>query len=854
MPLPNSYFENFPIEFKKVDVNFSNLKFNDGIHEINPNGFHVDKKVISNTKNRFLNEDLQKLINLDEKETMVINAPVGNGKSYAIIKTIKRFYDDVDNDYLVIVATPFVSLVEQYVKDIEIDGEIPANQIYNYGELGRTKSDYLSKKIQVVTANSLLGNPGEDSYKNSIIKRMYLNDLIEDCEKNNRKVIFIYDEIHDTIPNFKEEFIFNLWKWKNVIHKNFIISATFTEASLIVIEYLAELTDKKILIVEFPREKIKENQSKLFLHYSSAYKFNSETFEITNLIDNLLARDKNIDILCYSKTLAKNLNSSSNIGKKLKEKFGEINDCTSENIDNIRPKNEKPTNRFDNKKCNIGTNFKSGVSIKKENHAFVVILPPRSTRNKFKNYYGIFSSGNTSIIQALARQRSVGEIHIVLPRPNDFNFDTVKHKMTAKQLEIFSENYNLIKNFGVDEDKDIVNYISLLSQPYLISQFYEEELIGNVEKGIQLVAETDRSELARLEFPPLKNFILNESENYLASTYNFFGGDLASYVTYCAFTNQFVNCYLENYHYKSTLFFEEGKVVKELNKFYNNYFGENFEQGVFMYSNFHRSYKEFRSKMFKEFDIRIKLKDGKKFEIVNSYKNSYFEIQLLNFLAYKFHGKKFDKKFQDFIYTRAQYFADCIVSSNSINIEDEPSLDIKERVEAYNNLNYFRIKLISEIKTHDRGSSNFKYLPIKSFPNFIETKDISKFERTIDYFDKSDAFISNNIFNFSRRLKGNFEKTKQSFYKILIEDFFMFENRSIKPRLIIHGVEYSVYPNISVIQLPTENIINIVQEPDYAEGLVSQEFREMVEREYKTMQNYSQKLVEIVSRSQVDLD
>ena len=43
--------------------------------------------------------------------------------------------------------------------------------------------------------------------------------------------LVIADEIHDAIHNFKEEYIFNLWKWKDVIIKNYIISATFNEAS-----------------------------------------------------------------------------------------------------------------------------------------------------------------------------------------------------------------------------------------------------------------------------------------------------------------------------------------------------------------------------------------------------------------------------------------------------------------------------------------------------------------------------------------------------------------------------------------------------------------------------------------------
>ena len=37
---------------------------------------------------------------------------------------------------------------------------------------------------------------------------------------------------------------------ENVLHKNFIISATFSEASKVVIEYLAEPTDRKIQIIE----------------------------------------------------------------------------------------------------------------------------------------------------------------------------------------------------------------------------------------------------------------------------------------------------------------------------------------------------------------------------------------------------------------------------------------------------------------------------------------------------------------------------------------------------------------------------------------------------------------------------
>lgn len=55
----------------------------------------------------------------------------------------------------------------------------------------------------------------------------------------------------------------------------------------------------------------------------------------------ILRRGKSIDILCYSKTLSAIINDGL-LGRKLKEKFGEINNCTSQNIDNQRPDNEAP--------------------------------------------------------------------------------------------------------------------------------------------------------------------------------------------------------------------------------------------------------------------------------------------------------------------------------------------------------------------------------------------------------------------------------------------------------------------------------------------------------------------------------
>ena len=46
-------------------------------------------------------------------------------------------------------------------------------------------------------------------------------------------------------------------------------------------------------------------------------------------------------------------------------------------------------NQYDNQKCNVGTNFKTGVSINKDSHAYIIIMPPRASKAGFKNKYGI---------------------------------------------------------------------------------------------------------------------------------------------------------------------------------------------------------------------------------------------------------------------------------------------------------------------------------------------------------------------------------------------------------------------------------------------------------------------------------
>jgi tRNA A37 threonylcarbamoyladenosine biosynthesis protein TsaE len=168
MNLPNQFFEDYPVDFKEINPeDFSGLT-------IDNNG---QKVIVTPNLEGYITEDLLENIDILQKNTVVVNAGVGQGKTTAIIEVIKKFYSNKKEDYLIFVASPFVSLVEQYSQLI-IEKGVKENDIYRYENIGQNNSiDYLTKKVHIITVNGLLGNPGEDAYVNSKAKREYLNNL-----------------------------------------------------------------------------------------------------------------------------------------------------------------------------------------------------------------------------------------------------------------------------------------------------------------------------------------------------------------------------------------------------------------------------------------------------------------------------------------------------------------------------------------------------------------------------------------------------------------------------------------------------------------------------------------------------
>jgi len=812
MMLPNNEFEDYPVEFNRVNTDDF------------PSNFSTSKIIINPDSEGYLNDNLQDNIELNDRNTVVINAGVGSGKTFAVIQTVKRFYEDHNQEYLIFIASPFVSLVQQYYLDVQELG-VPENQIYRYEWIGRNSIEYLNRKIQIITANTLLGNPGEDGFINSKAKREYLNRLVQHCEENEIKVVVVYDEIHDAVYNFKQNYIFNLWKWKNVIHKNIVVSATLSESSKIVIEYLAELTDLNIKILEAERIRINERQSQLLLHFDNAKSYTNHNGTLIDIAEECFSRNLDVDILCSTRKLANSIyhDNTSGLGEILYNKYREnINLCVANFEENQEPESLQ-SNRYDHTKCNIGTNFSTGVSIKKENHAFIVVLPAYTAKGPFKNHFGIFSNGYSSIIQALARKRTVGEIHIVLPKPQSFNYETLSFS-GEKYIE-FKKAYDIISTSTGSRRVQVLNrnkaeYISFDKQREILCHFYNDELRASVEDSIRNVDRLRNNNLELpLQYPSFKTFTLNDGDKYLTNEFPFFGKDPSTFLTYSAFTNQFVNCNLAFINKKPVQYFKEGKIQFILNEFFKNYLGEDFFNSLLKTVNNTYIFAEFMSYLFDNNTVIYRGLSGDSQELKSSDKK--LVVHIIAFIQYKLFPQNLNFKqsfvsrngfYVDGVYRRSDYFMSCISHSKAL-IDSRIALSDNEKglVLAYNIMDYFRVKMKDSIRIYGEGQTSFQYLSKTPSESFIG-EDINEFREMRDNLLEFDRFIINEIFtfknNFTRR--ENFEdesKQIKGFYKYLKTDFFEVTSRRIN--IIQHQENVDQINNVLEVPQPT-SVLNLI--------------------------------------------
>lgn len=385
-------------------------------------GYKAEKVILEKTGD-YLSEEIKAEIDREQENTIIVNVGTGGGKSRAAEELMREYYD---KKYKIIIANPFKSLVEKSHEYLSVEQKIPRSDVFDYRQLDSDKELFKSmssekrktylqglveKPIQVMTINSLLGNPGDNAFIQTKGKIMYLDALYEYCEKESIKIVFFFDEIHEAIPNFKNEFLYILHRWRPLAHKCFILTATFTEPSYIVSMHIAYLTNDTVKIIEAPRDKNPEERlADLELYFCRENYSSKKGFGELDYIKEFIKKNEHprYHILSYSEKIA----------KELAESLSEVMDVNL----TIGSKDED----FNNKLNNIGTTFKTGVNIR-EQDAFIIITPAQYGNHFETAGTGIFYDGVPSILQSFARLRNGGKILVFIPPVKNF-INTLKKK------------------------------------------------------------------------------------------------------------------------------------------------------------------------------------------------------------------------------------------------------------------------------------------------------------------------------------------------------------------------------------------------------------------------------------------
>lgn len=763
-----------PIEFKEINKSDFDSRY-----------YHVeDKIVIEPNDEGFISESLLPILHkgFDEKNTVVINAGVGQGKSKGIIELAERYTQT--GNHIVVIAVPYNNLIEQYVAECSF---VPDYEVFNFLNIEKdaknffkaTEQDTIDNrrfpistyKVHILTVNGLLGNSGEDSLFQARVKATYFQELQDYCTKHKKKLVIIFDEIHDSIHNFKEDLIVNLWNYQGLIHKIITVSATYNEASKEVIKYMSELTDRKIQIIESKRTIPSSRKSKLKIYFYSGL-FIERDKMLMDVMAECLKKPELLDIMSYSKHLVKKFLSK----PAPLSKFKEVNQILHPHRDLINkcyadPFDKKANQKFEPKMLNIGTNFTTGTNIEKNpGHNYIVILPKEITIEYFNNK-GIFTNGANSVIQTLARQRKPGTIHVFMPKPALISMSSLK--LSSGEQEKFSDVFNKCAKPGLHQ----VAYTNINQQKFESVNAYNL-LARNRATAIERITNTDRTGMNRLEFYPFELFSLYKAEKHL--TQKFFGGNLSSFILWSALCSQFLNCKLESLKVNPRLDLKSKNLHQDIETIYKNELAEldNFsfykqiEETGNLLTSFHHNQLGFSIagnlspyELWNYFDIHF-LNTYDLFidnERINEAQLNQIKIILLGIISKR--NPKADK--QNLYY---HFLKSSIYFSKILNFADVPEnfLSDKEQktIELFKKWYEF-VELLEKLKEKTKKDQRLSNTAPDDFIDLFESKTMME---DIKEISSVSNFLSSGMFPFKDTF-GKIKKSEQmaaSFYSLMI--------------------------------------------------------------------------------------
>jgi len=495
-----------PIEYKKVQASYFNTRYSrfDAV------------EIPFEFTGRYIAKELIQKLELGKSDTTVVNIGTGDGKSFTANRLIK-FY--AENGYIVIVAFPFILLTGENFGKIKKSIN-PNISIVNYKNLDQNNlEEYVKANVHCITINCLMGNAGEDKKGQLKVKKQYLSRLQEYCAVNHKEVILFFDEIHAGIYNFNPKRTKELNGWKTLVKKVFVLSATFTEASFIVLGMLAKkLTNYKMTIYNCERRKF-PMQANLHLNITKqryTSKDISPLFYLKRIIEEALSKNHQVNILVATRSLTDALTNPDS-DEPLAKYICSLN--LRKLVGNVDAYKDQ---FFDSTGSNIGTTFSTGLSISDSKNTFIIITPVFSGPDSQK-LASIFMNGSPAITQAFARLRNGGDLHVFMSMPT--------HLISGSYLDKAPE-------FLTDLKKAF--YRDCNRQTKIVENAYRSH-----NKHIRNLAAYGRIDWDRLHHRKREEFILMQSQYELAANYESFGKKVNPFIIWAACHDQFTNCTLK---------------------------------------------------------------------------------------------------------------------------------------------------------------------------------------------------------------------------------------------------------------------------------------------------------------------
>ncbi|WP_045688826.1 DEAD/DEAH box helicase family protein [Hymenobacter sp. AT01-02] len=514
-PQPISYFELKADLFREKDNSFSDApvsKYRTVFHKV-----ALDPGTYLSCGTHLRELDLL------AADTAVLNFQAGSGKTELLLDCVQRYA--ASNEYVVFYCAPFLRLLSE-LSDKLTQRKVTYVDCTKLAKLDTAASPSPQAIVHLMTPDFLLSSGGRKYVRQATKKRDYREELRSYLHTHGCKVIVILDEIHEKTSVFDAERFPHLLEWFGLVHKVFIASATFTHDAVEVVKAVSFLTERRISVFQADRVKGK-TQARLHLHICAQNYSERDLHGLAGL-DRVIraASDRQFHLLAAFKNLAKKL-----IDDKHSPSGQAISERTSKPL--LLTGNNKTA--FDESRCSIGTTFKTGVNITTSEAVLIVVLPGITGENVDSAKLGAFSDMRSSVIQAFARVRNGGDIHVFMPP-----FTTYIHN-TDFLLDVRCE--NVLRSLR----GETISQVAYRNEQELFDEFTQlhhirQQKLAAFKRSVDPA--TANAYDHTVGFSSLYDYTLAEYPSFKDETLDENGQGLGPFILWMALQEQFTNCSL----------------------------------------------------------------------------------------------------------------------------------------------------------------------------------------------------------------------------------------------------------------------------------------------------------------------